>query len=87
MYFNPYRNEYFDVENLALRYYALHEGLSGMHCENGFGIMIFGILCWEIIYDSEIPYVFQTPFQVSPLDFGTKDFYLLRSEKIEVRIE
>ena len=37
MYYNPYKQEYFDVENLALRYYAMHEDLSGMHCENSFG--------------------------------------------------
>jgi hypothetical protein len=37
MYFNPNENEYFDVENLALRYYSLHEGLNGMHCENSLG--------------------------------------------------
>ena len=58
MYFNPFKNEYFDVENLALRYYSLHEGLSGMHCENSFGKMLFGVLCWEIVFDSEVPYVF-----------------------------
>ena len=61
-YFNPYRQEYFDVENLALRYYSLHEGLCGMHCENSFGKTLFGLLCWELIFDSEVPYVFQTPF-------------------------
>ena len=58
MYFNPYRQEYFDVENLALRYYSLHEGLNGMHYENSVGSNLFGLLCWEIIFDSEVPYVF-----------------------------
>ena len=59
MYFNPYKQEYFDVENLALRYYALHENMSGMHCENGFGKTLFGLLLWDAaIYDSHIPFVF-----------------------------
>ena len=59
MYFNPYKQEYFDVENLALRYYSLHENLSGMHCENSFGKTLFGILFWEdAIFYSKIPFVF-----------------------------
>ena len=78
MYVNPYRNELFDVENLALRYYSLHEGLNGMHCENAFGKMLFGLLFWEVIFESKVPYVWQTPYQATPLDFGTKDFYLSR---------
>ena len=83
MYFNPYKQEYFDVENLALRYYALHENLSGMHCENSFGKNIFGLLCWDdIIFADDIPYIFQTPFQAVPLDFGTKDFYIQREKVI-----
>lgn len=87
MYFNPYKNEYFDVENLALRYYSLHENLNGMHCENAFGKYLFGILFWDIVFESEIPYVWQTPFQAVPLDFGTKDFYLQRKELIETRLD
>ena len=86
MYYNPFKQEYFDVENLALRYYYLHEGLSGMHCENSFGKTLFGLLMWEIIFDSTVPYVFQTPFQAVPLDFGSKDFYILRKDKIHDRI-
>lgn len=50
------------MENLALRYYSMHEGLNGMHCENSFGKTIFGLLCWDVIFCSEVPYVFQTPF-------------------------
>ena len=51
MYFNPYKNEYFDVENLALRYYSLHENLNGMHCENAFGKYLFGLLFWDIVFE------------------------------------
>ena len=58
MYYNPFTQEYFDVENLALRYYYLHEGLNGMHCENSFGSTVFGLLLWEVIFDSTVPYVF-----------------------------
>lgn len=57
-----------------------------MHCENAFGKSLFGLLFWEIIFASEVPYVWQTPYQAVPLDFGTKDFYLQRQELIDDRI-
>jgi len=37
IYHNQYKNEFYDVENLALRFYSLHQGLNGMHCENSLG--------------------------------------------------
>ena len=62
MYVDPETNEYFDVENLALRYYAKIEKMSGMHCENSFGKTLFGLLMWEVIFDDSVPYVFQSPY-------------------------
>ena len=82
-YLNPYKNEFYDVENLALRYYALHEDLNGMHCENSLGIAFFGVLMWNEIFYDKVPYVFQTPYQAVPLDFGTRDFYLQRKTIID----
>ena len=58
IYHNPYKNEFYDVENLALRFYSLHQGLNGMHCENTFGLCLFGILFWNEIFYDKIPYVF-----------------------------
>ena len=86
MYVNKYKNELFDVENLALRYYSLHESMNGMHCENSLGKSLFGLLFWEVIFESKVPYVWQTPYQAVPLDFGTKDFYIQRKTLIEDRI-
>ena len=54
MYFNQYKNEYFDVENLALRYYSLHEKLNGMHCENAVGKYLYGLLFWDIVFESKL---------------------------------
>ena len=62
MYVNPNTQEYFDVENLAMRYYSIHEGLNGMHCENSLGKTLFGLLMWDIIFDDTIPYVFQSSY-------------------------
>lgn len=86
MYFDPAKNEYFDVENLALRYYSTHEKLNGMHCENSLGKQFFGLMMWDVVFYDKVPYVFQSPFQAVPLDFGTKDFYLQRAEIIEARL-
>jgi len=47
-----------------------------MHCENSLGMAYFGLLFWNEIFYDKIPYVFQTPYQAIPLDFGTKDFYI-----------
>jgi len=62
MYFDPQNNEYFDVENLALRYYSTHEKLNGMHCENSLGKQFFGLMMWDIIFYDKVPFVFQSPF-------------------------
>jgi Fanconi-associated nuclease 1 len=86
MYLNPHTNEYFDVENLALRYYCLHEKLNGMHCENALGKTFFGLLMWDVVFDDRIPYVFQSPYQSHPLDFGTKYFYLSRKSSADARL-
>ena len=86
IYHNPYKNEFLDVENLALRFYAMHQNLNGMHCENSLGVSLFGLLLWNEIFYDKVPYVFQTPYQAMPLDFGTKDFYLQRKNIIDMRL-
>lgn len=58
MYYNPATQEYFDVENLALRYYSTRESLNGMHCENSLGKTLFGLLMWDVIFDDTVPFVF-----------------------------
>lgn len=86
MYVNPRTQDYFDVENLALRFYSTHQGLNGMHCENSLGKTLFGLLMWNIIFDDTVPYVFQSPYQSRPLDFETKHFYLNRKAKADARL-
>lgn len=87
MYIDPTTNETFDVENLALRYYSKHEGMHGMHCENSLGKTLFGLLMWDLVFDDTVPYVFQSPYQSCPLDFGTKYFYLSRKQKADKRLD
>jgi len=58
LYHNPATDEYFDVENLALRYYSQVEGFHGTHSENALGRTLFGIFFWDVVFYDKIPYVF-----------------------------
>uniref|UniRef100_A0A6B2KZY2 Fanconi-associated nuclease n=1 Tax=Arcella intermedia TaxID=1963864 RepID=A0A6B2KZY2_9EUKA len=81
--FVGYNDQSCSVEELALQFYKASDGWSGIHCEGSPFLTIFGLIFWEIIYDASIPHVFQTPYQTSPLDFGTESFYLSRKDAIE----
>ncbi|ETO21552.1 hypothetical protein RFI_15652 [Reticulomyxa filosa] len=49
--------------------------------------MIFGLFMWNVIYNDNIPFVFQQPFQSSPLDLNTPFFYMNRVQLIRERVE
>lgn len=70
------------VEELALQFYALQPaadeskgtgslapsgGWSGIHCEGGPLRELFSLLMWPALF-APVPDVFQTPFQLAPLD-------------------
>ncbi|KAI3946577.1 hypothetical protein MKX01_014435 [Papaver californicum] len=71
------------VEELALQYYANEGGgWHGVHTESGIWMTIFGLIMWDIIF-ADIPDVFHTRFQTSPLDLDTDNFYIARKSLIE----
>ncbi|GJU94765.1 fanconi-associated nuclease 1 homolog isoform X1 [Tanacetum coccineum] len=72
------------VEELALQYYAGEEGggWQGVHSESGIWLTVFGLLMWDVIF-ADVPNVFLTRFQTSPLDLDTDYFYEARKELIE----
>jgi fanconi-associated nuclease 1 len=74
------------VEEFALQYYKENQGFDGFHSEGSIFNIIFGLLFWDIIFDSEVPYVFQSKYQMAPLDLHTESFYLSREEKIKKRV-
>lgn len=75
------------VEELGLQFYRLKENFTeGSHCEGGPLAVLFGLFLWDIMFDASIPFVFQTPVQDAPLDFGTEDFYVARTAAIEERL-
>lgn len=78
------------VEQLALQYYAGEGGgWQGVHSESGIWLTVFGLLMWDVIF-ADVPNVFLTRFQTSPLDLDTDHFYESRKSIIEpllVKIE
>jgi Fanconi-associated nuclease 1 len=72
-------------EALAIIHYQ-SLGWDGVHCESGAFTMLFALVFWDILF-CHVPGVFQTPFQTSPLDLRTDEFYCNRKELIEERLE
>ena len=85
-YHDAKTNEIFGVEDLALHYYKTKQNLNGIHSENGLGAKLFGLFMWDIIFDTTVLGVFQTPYQKGPLDYGSKEFYYRREQKIQARL-
>ncbi|KAK5576504.1 hypothetical protein RB653_007648 [Dictyostelium firmibasis] len=75
------------VEEVSLEYYSKTGGWEGIHCETSIFITLYVLYFWDIIFDSNVPHVFQSPFQNSPLDFGSDEFYFTRKEAIDKRIK
>ena len=78
------------VEMLCLQHYAqpANGAWYGLHCEGACFRTLFGILFWDIIFSSEVPDVFLTPFQDAPLDLNTfPDFFVNRKQAILAKLE
>lgn len=61
-------------------------GWYGVHCEGMVLGNLFGVFMWDILYAS-VPDVFQTPFQIAPLDFGhAEEFCSARKALIDERL-
>ena len=76
------------VEELALQHFGLNEGgWTGSHCEGSFVKNLFALMMWDVIFDDTIPNVFATPFQRSPLDFGTEHFAQIRKDTLNQKLD
>lgn len=72
------------VEQAVLARYRL-QGWQGVHSENWLWNASFGLLLWDIIYDSTLG-VFHSPFQFAPSDLHSTLFYARREPRIEARL-
>jgi len=75
----------YQVEMGALEHLVL-EGWNGMFSENLLWNSLFGLLFWEEIFDDQQD-AFHHPFQYSPSDWRSEDFYLKRSEAINQKLD
>ena len=72
------------VEAMCLSWYR-SQGWKGYHSEGGIVRTLFGYLFYDILF-TYIPNVFQTPYQICPLDLHTDAFYPSRSSLIAHRL-
>jgi fanconi-associated nuclease 1 len=76
-----------NVEAVALQYYLDSEDwTTGFHTEGGILQMLFTLVFWDILF-AEYPDVFQTPYQIAPLDLSEECFYRSRRDLIELRLK
>ncbi|CAB3978435.1 Fanconi-associated nuclease 1, partial [Paramuricea clavata] len=77
---------YCGVEEMALRYYRKQGYNEGIHGEGLTFTMLFTLLMWDVIFCDSVPDVFRTPFQASPLDIYSENFYANRKKLIDERL-
>ncbi|NXP25332.1 FAN1 nuclease, partial [Scytalopus superciliaris] len=75
------------VEELALTHYRRNGFDQGIHGEGSTFLTLYGILMWDIIFMDNIPDIFRTSYQMSPLDLYTDSFFENRRDVIEARLQ
>ncbi len=75
----------FRVERGAIEYYK-DLGAEAVFSENEPWRALFGLLFWDIIYDTNVKAI-HNPLQRVPSDFFLPDFYFKRSEQLLARMK
>jgi len=75
----------YQVEEGVLEYYVKKK-YSGIHSENSIWRTMFGIVLWDLLYDTTEKAI-HNPFQKLPSDIYKPDFYEKRKDKIETCFE
>lgn len=75
----------YQVELGAIHYYR-ERGYQAVFSENEPWRMLFGLLFWDIIYDTNVKAI-HNPLQRVPSDFFLPDFYYKRSQQLTERIK
>ncbi|MCE6990208.1 VRR-NUC domain-containing protein [Dyadobacter sp. CY323] len=75
----------YQVEYGALEYYRAL-GYNAFFSENEPWRALFGLLFWDIIYDTNVQTI-HNPFQRIPTDFFLPDFYYKRSAQLKERLQ
>lgn len=72
------------VEAMCLSHYR-HLGWKGYHSEGGIVRTLFAFLFYDVLF-TYVPNVFQTEYQMCPLDLFTDSFYITRISEINARL-
>lgn len=77
------------VEQVALTHYIQKTNAytHGKHAETATLRTLFGLVFWDILFDSSVPDVFVDRFQAAPLDLQTDYFYSNRKTNIDAKLE
>lgn len=75
----------YQVEYGVINYY-LQQGYHAVFSENEPWRAVFGLLFWDIIYDTNVQAIHH-PLQRIPSDFFQPDFYIRRREQLAERLE
>ena len=73
------------VESMCLSHYRKVLGWKGYHSEGGILRTLFGLLFCDVLF-AYVPNVFQTAYQICPLDLHTDSFYPTRISEINARV-
>lgn len=74
------------VEEFVLNEFS-RDGWEGVHSESSCFTTLFTLLFWDLLFDLEVPDVFQTAYQTAPLDLNTDAFYPARTVVLEERLK
>jgi fanconi-associated nuclease 1 len=72
------------VESMCLSHYRFL-GWKGYHSEGGIVRTLFAFLFYDVLF-TYVPNVFQTEYQMCPLDLFTDSFYITRISEINARL-
>jgi Fanconi-associated nuclease 1 len=61
--------------------------IASFHSETSIMTTLWMLLTWDVVYDSDVKGVFETPYQSAPLDIVDDSFYYSRKEKFDLRMD
>ena len=74
------------VEEFVLNEFS-RDGWEGVHSESSCFTTLFSLLFWDLLFEIDVPDVFQTAYQTAPLDLNTDAFYPTRTVALEDRLK
>uniref|UniRef100_A0A915C9F9 Fanconi-associated nuclease n=2 Tax=Parascaris univalens TaxID=6257 RepID=A0A915C9F9_PARUN len=75
------------VEEIALRYYLRNGYKEGVHAEGAIWHTVFGLLCYDIIFDHQKEDVWFCETQTNPADLNSPSLYIRRKMAFDERFD